>query len=100
MRPAAELAKKLYDAAAYLKIAIASEDAETIREAQQRASDLVCEVYARGIDGGLSRDETVRLMPLMHSLGCLVFASVNPELVCVLIPTEIASTQPIACASA
>lgn len=90
MRPAlaSELAWKLYDAAALMKIALASEDKETLREAQQRATDVVDEVQQRGCDGALTPAETQRLRPLLQTLACLLCASANPELVGALIPLD------------
>lgn len=83
---ASELAWKLYDAAALLKIALASRHEETLREAQQRAVDVVEEAQERGTDGGLMVAEMQRLKPLVQTLACLLCASANPELVGTVIP--------------
>lgn len=90
MRPAlaSELAWKLYDAAALLKIGLASQDEETLREAQQHAVAVVEETHDRGSDGALTPTEVERLRPLLQTLSCLLCASANPDLIGTLTPLD------------
>jgi hypothetical protein len=72
---ASEIARRLHDATAFLRLAVEARDLPTVAEAQQRASAALAAALNLGTDGGLTPLESARLGPQFQILAQLLVAS-------------------------